>query len=760
MRLRDSNIWLVVLWLLLMTTIVSADPFSGTLAVVGLIHLLTISAITAAVSFGLSKLAQHLRKPPAGATSTQAIRLSTSRYGEVLPWIGGWAAAGAKVIYAQTPPTQRVVTTNVGSGKRKTSRTDTVYSTSWGVAVCPNYGNSILGVTKVWMSDKLVISLEQTDVSALDGTIATQMAPFGGTGGNNYTAGFGGGQQIYGGYARRFKICLGREDQTVDDIATWYTDSHSGYVPGYRGVVTIWWDDMALAPFYNALPQIVVEVLNSDNTIELIYGRWCELSGLSSGQIDTGGYGLTYVNGVVIDQVQSAKDTFEVLSIAYPFSVAEVDSKLSLVQLGISSNATVGTGELAAVSGGIEDGQKKDPKVLGSIAQVNEFPARVEVSYMDRDRRYQQSSVGYSRQQAQQQGVRQLTMPLVLTGDEARKVSQQALSVIWDERFTLKGTLPPKYFQYCPGDRLTIPLPDGSSTAVMRITDMNFAPGEPMEVSGVRVAQLLVNGATAGSGGGVIGGGPPDDTTVPTIVIKPLIATVLWISNAPPALDEDDDTDGFNIAVAPKVVQTTDFRPWTGATVYRNACGSDDSVQEYEPIAQINEPALIGKAKTVLPSATAYYPTLTPDTTNTFDVEFPYGVFPGPVGLSNIEPDAWAKTTTSGLMFVGKEILQFRTITDVSATYGYDASSGRAFRFSNLKRGVRDTQGSVGSHVLDEAVVMWNRGTVARVEMNVNEQDNSWNFKAATLGTSDADTPVPAVADYTPWTNDWFLVAP
>ena len=81
----------------------------------------------------------------------------------------------------------------------------------------------------------------------------------------------------------------------------------------------------------------------------------------------------------------------------------------------------------------------------------------------------------------------------------------------------------------------------------------------------------------------------------------PPLDTIFILSNAPPLIDDHDGFDGIYWAAGPRNVPTTTPAPgWTGATLFRNACGSDDTNKQYYAIALTRTAAVIGKARTAL----------------------------------------------------------------------------------------------------------------------------------------------------------------
>jgi hypothetical protein len=173
--------------------------------------------------------------------------------------------------------------------------------------------------------------------------------------------------------------------------------------------------------------------------------------------------------------------------------------------------------------------------------------------------------------------------------------------------------------------------------------------------------------------------------------------------------------------------------------LFRNACGSDDTNKQYYAVALTRAAAVIGKARTVLADGSGV------DATHTVDVDFPYGA--GTNTVLGIHNDAFTKITQSNLCILGKEVLQFRDVTDVSASYSLAA--GRVWRLSQLKRGLRDTTTMTATHAINEGFVLWNPDSLIRVPLDIIEQDNTWNFKALTLQQQETDAD-PIAFEYDP----------
>ena len=89
--------------------------------------------------------------------------------------------------------------------------------------------------------------------------------------------------------------------------------------PGYRGVVTIWFDDMDLEPTHTLLPQMKVEVVTTAD----VYTYECKLAGLTDSDLSfnttlpAGGSNATARNIFVLGPTPP-KQTFEMLNVVNP----------------------------------------------------------------------------------------------------------------------------------------------------------------------------------------------------------------------------------------------------------------------------------------------------------------------------------------------------------------------------------------------------------------------------------------------------------
>lgn len=676
-----------------------ADPITISITTAALIDIAITAAIGAGISLGIGALVNAIRKPKPGASSTAGLQITTASEGEGLPRIYGTFAVGALVI-------QRGNVTSFpaqGGGKHR-GAANSRYSCDVGFAVCENIEDTILGVSRILVDGEVVYSV---DPLSLDGTNPPTLGVLNGPFRKDLMHG------------RRLQILLGQSTQTTSE-RDWFslfgeTDDN---VPAYRGVVTIWVNDMNFEPLYNRIPQVQVEVvqgIGGSDPRPTVYE--CRLAGLTASQINVTSdppFGL----GVAIIGPQPYKSLLE---LSPDVCVAEVDGKLKFMAIPGTSLATVTDGELGAIKTGREDTQSQPVKFAMSIEQSATIPARIEVTYLDPDNKYQQASAGYTRQYGVAQGVTHLQVPIAHTRASAIQYASKLIARSWTERDTLRFNLLPKYVKYHPGDVLTITAPNGQLIDC-RILTMDFKAGtHPCEITAVR----QLRGQGAGNPSDMLPGTTPDSEDVTPI------ACVSVLSNVPPLVDDHDTFDGIYWAAGPLVAATSTLPrgEWLGATLYRNACGTpgSDANKVYEAVGITRTTAVIGKARTALAIGSGV------DTVNTVDIEVPFG--DGTDTIIGTHDDAFTNTTTANLSILGKEVIQFRDVEDVSAAYGFGVGAGRVWRLKGkIKRGIRDTAAFTATHAIGDPFVLYSADSVIRVPVNLDEVGVAFNYKSITHG--------------------------
>lgn len=712
---RSFNKLIAVLWLLVVLPLdARADPITAGILAIGAFLTTTstgaailAAAITTAVSLGAGAIQAALNRPKPINNPRQDITISKSRFGEPIARIYKKFAVGGHIIWSGNYPTTNYTSEQVGSGKRKQTVNNTYYSMSFGVMVCENIDDTVLGVTRVWLDNHLVYNANDYGggEAALDGTDQMVLLHSAEAFPNNTYGSITYNSQSYAGKARNFRIALGNSAQTTASVADWYVDE-VGNTPAYKGYVTLWWNDMDLRDYYNRLPTVKVEVLTSHDTLDEIVAAECKLAGVASGDLS-----LTELADIpspgCFNDIASPKAFFESLLFYRRFAIVNVDGDLKgLLIPRTPSNAPDGTssvnnGLLGARQAGLEENSDQPPKFTFRTEQTGELPKHFELTFFDFGKNYEQGSRPYVYPIGDATSTAQFFVPIAIGATDADglptidalAILSGAAATTYSERSGIHLTLPPSFAQYHPGDVLTIPAPN-NQLIDCRFQKMQYIPGQMVEVDAIRQIRKSNVGASTEDNPDNLPTTPPGD---PGGVASTIIETTYVLSNVPPLFDEHEMFAGIYGAATPSTEQVAGNLPWKGATFVRNACGSDETYQEYQVIGHTDTAATIGVALTALASATGT------DTTNTVDIEFPYGVSSG---IETILTQAWENSTTINLAILGKEVLQFKTVTDL-------VTDPPSFRLSNFHRGLRDTAAFVGTHgIVDEVQTLTFGGTI------------------------------------------------
>jgi Putative phage tail protein len=709
--LRLSKLLNAIALLIALTATAHAEPISGIISVLYVLSEILTALIVVGVSVGLNYLVGVLTRPKPGEAPQREISITTAEEGVALARIYGSNGANGQMGVGPHCIDRGSVTVRSQGGSSGGKKTPGVaganaYSMSLGFAVCENIDDTVLGVSRIWIAEE---EHYFSDPAWLDGTNPPIV-----DGGNNFIK--------TACNAQRMQILLGQSTQTTR--CSWATVTGDD-APAYRGVVTIWFDNMDLEPTHTLLPQMKVEVVTTAD----VYTYECLGAGLTLADLDfdtslpDGASNATAQNIFVLGPTPP-KQTFQMLNVVNPFSIVEADGKLKGFYLPTASSATITDGELGAISKGREEvtqDEDKPPKFVMSSEQTTDTPRRVILRYYDPARAYEIAVQGAAREYGSGHRVLEYNLNMALARENVEYIAARALGRMESERESINEVLLPKRIQYHPGDTLTLPLPNGQMVDA-RIETMEIGPGEPVTIVATR--QLRLAGLGAGDGSNSTTPPVPPDDGLP-------ILSVFVLSNVPPLIDDDDGFDGIYWTAGPSVDANATAPParWNGGVLIRNACGSDDTHKQYYAVATTNTAGIIGVAKTTLADGSGV------DTTNTVDISFPYG--DGTTTLTGIHDDAFNATTVANLCVLGGEVFQFRDISDESGSY--PAGDQPVYRLSHLKRALRDTAAFTSTHTSSDAFFLYDPNAVIRVPLNIDEQDNTWSFKSLTSGEGEVD---------------------
>lgn len=217
---------------------------------------------------------------------------------------------------------------------------------------------------------------------------------------------------------------------------------------------------------------------------------------LTTSDIDVSELTGETIKGYPLLGQQTVRNAVTPLQQLYMFDVLESDGKLKFVKRPQTPSFAMVEDELAAHEYGKTDERSLVPVEYSRKSEI-ELPREIVVNYTDFDLDYNQGTQRYRKLQTQSESNTGMTMPIVLTADEAAQFAERLLKVTWSERqapFKFKAGM--KYILVEPTDTGTITMNDGRVHDV-RIVSANLGDNNVMEfVATYELASVYSSEAT------------------------------------------------------------------------------------------------------------------------------------------------------------------------------------------------------------------------------------------------------------------------
>lgn len=623
---------------------------------------------------------------------------------------GGIKTAGT-IIWAKAP--RKVVTTEKQGGKgapKQTVETVTYYTD---LAIL--FGRGRLRLKKLWANADLIVNL---DAGAGQ---ATGLVDSGTGGGGDYTqdappetssAGvdlfwglrlsssavgtISGSVGAGGGAAMRWYE--GNYEQLPDALIE--ADVGADTVPAYRGWAYLVIENFNLSK-YGGIPTFTATVENIDLTeLGEIAEHLADRVGIEPGDRDFSVFDGEQVRGLIVNQVQSPRQTLEMASLPYRAEFYEaVDGELTGVYLGGASAATVdndhlGMAEGDAVSTAGEMGNLAEHSIVDEI----QIPRQVSVTAFDPGKDHELSTQHAYLMNGAGSGIEATSLQMALLPDEIRQTAERLIYQRHIERESIGLKLPWEYGYLNPSDIVTLTL--NGITTRLRIGSITGAMPGLLEVRAVADQLEVYSQSIAGaSGSGYV---------APT-VSSPVRSIALLIDSV--MLRDQDNEAGYYAAIVPAADGA-----WGGAVLYR------DRGAGYEVAGRFPAPATAGVTTGSVTSGADN----TIDTVTTITVDL-YGTTATLESVTELEMlnGANAACLGDGMIF------QFQTAVQVG---GYD----NRWTLSNILWARRGSDYAATTHAAGSRFVLLD-AAVQFIQNDLSERGISRSFKAVTAGFSVTD---------------------
>lgn len=369
-----------------------------------------------------------------------------------------------------------------------------------------------------------------------------------------------------------------------------------------------------------------------------------------------------YVNGYRISGVQQIRSCIGPLQMAYPFDLVNDGYKIKAVRRGKSSALTIPLEKLDARLYGDAFGvQFEQTREMDS-----QLPRKIILRHLDANREYDTSEqLSSEKTSSNSVEVREIDLPLVLTGDEAAQVADVLFNLAWIERDAFSFRLGPEYLALQPADVITIATAYGDFP--VRIGEINYLPDGRLEITSKAESSPMYTSVAVG-GTGVV----PDGT----IGIDG--ESITQLMDIPLIRNQDDD---YNFAAAMAGTTTG----WRGGVLFR----SPDSGQTWQDIQAWNSPVTLGNAGPPLSADDG----LVIDRAGQLRVDMVQGELDSITESQMMAGLNWVAYGADGRW----ELMRF-----AEATLQPDGS----YILSTLLRGLRGSEWATGLHEIGDAIVL------------------------------------------------------
>ncbi len=183
------------------------------------------------------------------------------------------------------------------------------------------------------------------------------------------------------------------------------------------------------------------------------------------------GMAAQIVDGFVIAKQGRVRDAINPLGSAYLFDALESDSKIAFRSRDLVSSRTIPQKDLGANSG--SDGKGEEDVILTKRFQETDIPMRVDITYVDQARDYQEGNQHAQRATdpsptQHSNSVSAFQFPLVLSPNQSKAIAESKLYDSWAARLFHRFQVGPRHMDIEPSDVITVQK-TGSPNILMRM---------------------------------------------------------------------------------------------------------------------------------------------------------------------------------------------------------------------------------------------------------------------------------------------------
>lgn len=423
-----------------------------------------------------------------------------------------------------------------------------------------------------------------------------------------------------------------------------------------------------------------------------------EDSGLTSDDYDCTALASIEIDGFVKNNVGSARALLAPLQQAFFFDIIQSDGKIKMVTRGGSSIVTIPYDDIGAV----EKLDSEDPPVAIGFTRMQdrELPKEISLNYLAENRNYDIAVQRTVNTVTDSDNEMTVTLPIVMSDNRAKLVSEAILRAVWVGRDKYKFSLPWTYLYLEPGDLITITDADGE-TILVRIVTMNFGLPYTIEIEACADEPSIYSSTTAGISSAT--------DEIPSIARQYYSESLLFDTHL--LNDEPGVTYGFYAAAAPRSGEV--IPSWAGCIMYRSP--NAQTWDELDTFGNSRGVTVFGIAESALADVENPYVW---DRTNTVTVFVKNGDLTG-------LPEADV-LNRENVAILGSEIIAFSGVTD---------NGDGSYTLDTLLRGLRGTDVNTGSHSAGEIFFLLDNANIKRIEDILANKDTTFYYTSITNNT-------------------------
>ena len=407
---------------------------------------------------------------------------------------------------------------------------------------------------------------------------------------------------------------------------------------------------------------------------------------------------------MTIPSNSGARDILEQLSLAYQFDQVTSGGILKFVPKKTTADAVIPLEDI-----GFTDGSSNVPAPYTSKRyQGVSLPQKVSLTYYSTDFDYNPYTQSYELFGYDEGQNVQLSVPVTLSHEEAKRIAETSLINAHLERMNYKFTTSYKYCFLEPADVIEAPM------GLVRILRLDESQDGLLEFEC----------CDAGTAESYSGSGSDVQYPAPSINVVTDIgySKAMWFD--PNALNDQDTKVRIYAAV-----HGYGRKGWPGASIQQSIDGGNT----FTELMRVFEESTVGLVAVPTPN----HPYYTWDETTQISVQLKTGSLLSKSEIAVLNGDNWCQ--------IGQEIIGFKNAT---------LTAPNTYTLSGLLRGRQGTEIFTGTHVANELFVLLD-GAPAVLEFNNSDRMTTRKFKVVTIGSSTDVTPAESVQIFSNNTRAW-----